>query len=322
MSRFEKITISPPVNGSGLSPAYPISVIGEERVWRAPPPQHATMGSRPKAIATRWHAVSEQTQEFFAETPDDCHIFKLVLRRMNIRFEVAGRTVHDRVAMPGMFHVTTPAAPVRCVFRGSYDILHLHVPNKLIAECADEIPGIPIATLSPMISLSKDSVIERLGHSLLAADQIGGPLGYLYGDSINTAVVARLLASTNRAAPCERPRIAELSRWRLKRAMDYFEEHLAESMSTADVATAVGLTPMHFAAQFRAATGLRPHEYLLRRRIERAQELLARTSMSVADVALSVGFQAQSHFTIVFSRFVGQPPQTWRRWHDLATART
>jgi AraC family transcriptional regulator len=69
---------------------------------------------------------------------------------------------------------------------------------------------------------------------------------------------------------------------------------------------------MHFAAQFRAATGLRPHEYLLRRRIERAQEMLVGTSMSLVDVALSVGFQTQAHFTSVFKRYAGQPPRAWR----------
>jgi AraC-like DNA-binding protein len=69
---------------------------------------------------------------------------------------------------------------------------------------------------------------------------------------------------------------------------------------------------MHFAAQFRAATGLRPHEYLLRRRIERAQELLLGSGMPVVEVALSVGFQTQSHFTSAFKRIVGQPPSAWR----------
>jgi len=59
-------------------------------------------------------------------------------------------------------------------------------------------------------------------------------------------------------------------------------------------------------------TGLRPHEYLLRRRIERAQEMLVATGMSLVDVALSVGFQTQSHFTSVFKRYAGQPPRAWR----------
>src|SRR6202040_1722705 len=109
-------------------------------------------------------------------------------------------------------------------------------------------------------------------------------------------------------------KVGELARWRLKRAIDYVEAQLDKPRSLADVASASGLTRMHFAAQFRAATGLRPHEYLLRRRIERAQEMLG-TGMSVVDVALSVGFQTQSHFTSVFKRFVGQPPRAWRQLH-------
>jgi transcriptional regulator GlxA family with amidase domain len=54
---------------------------------------------------------------------------------------------------------------------------------------------------------------------------------------------------------------------------------LDKPVSLADVASSAGLTRMHFAAQFRAATGLRPHEYLLRRRIERAQEMILGTGM-------------------------------------------
>jgi AraC family transcriptional regulator len=85
----------------------------------------------------------------------------------------------------------------------------------------------------------------------------------------------------------------------------------------ADLASSAGLTRMHFAAQFRAATGLRPHEYLLRRRIERAQEMLVGTGMSLVDVALSVGFQTQAHFTSVFKRYAGQPPRAWRESRGL-----
>jgi AraC-like DNA-binding protein len=70
---------------------------------------------------------------------------------------------------------------------------------------------------------------------------------------------------------------------------------------------------MHFAAQFRAATGLRPHEFLLRRRIERAQAMILGGDKSLVDVALSVGFQSQSHFTTVFKQLAGKPPRTWRK---------
>jgi AraC-like DNA-binding protein len=270
-------------------------------------------------MATRWHALTQRTQEACADTADDCHVIKIVLRSMNMRLSVAGRTVQDGVATPGIFHVTEPTAAVRCVFRGPYDVLHLHVPNQLIAECARDMPGRRPTTLGSGAAPTKDPVVERLARALLDADEVGGSLGCLYADSVGIAIVARLLASGRGSPPAERGKVAELPRWRLKRAIDYVEARLGGTVRLADVASAAGLTRMHFAAQFRAATGLSPHEYLLRRRIERAQEMLDGTAMSMVDVALSVGFQTQSHFTTVFKRFAGQPPQTWRRTRGAGT---
>jgi len=63
----------------------------------------------------------------------------------------------------------------------------------------------------------------------------------------------------------------------------------------------------------RAATGVRPHEYVLRRGIEHAQRMLVSNDVSLINVALSVGFQTQAHFTSIFKRFVGQPPRAWRQ---------
>jgi transcriptional regulator GlxA family with amidase domain len=70
---------------------------------------------------------------------------------------------------------------------------------------------------------------------------------------------------------------------------------------------------MHFAAQFRVATGQRPHDYLLQCRIDRAKTLLASTQRSLIDVTLEVGFCTQAHFTTVFKRFTGTTPHLWRR---------
>jgi AraC-like DNA-binding protein len=77
---------------------------------------------------------------------------------------------------------------------------------------------------------------------------------------------------------------------------------------------------MHFASQFRAATNLRPHEFVLRRRVQRAEELLQNTSTPIVEVALMVGFQTQAHFTTTFKRFVGSTPNRWRAVNQMPTA--
>jgi len=214
--------------------------------------------------------------------------------------------------------VTEPGAPTRCVFRGPCDVLHLHVPDRAIAEIGRDLSEREPARFHPQPTLMRDAMVERLARALLASERIEGSYARLYADSVGIAIVARLLGLSQAEAP-ERPKVAELAKWRLKRAIEYIEASLAESVSLADIALAAGLTRMHFAAQFKAATGLRPHEYLLRRRIERAQEKLAGTTMSLVEVALSVGFQTQSHFTSVFTRMVGLPPRAWRQAQDAGT---
>ena len=111
---------------------------------------------------------------------------------------------------------------------------------------------------------------------------------------------------------------AGLAPWRLARAEAFVTANLAKPILLADLARAAGLSRMHFAAQFRASTGLQPHAYVLARRIERAQALLRGGQMTLADVALAVGFKSHSHFSTAFRRHLGLSPDRWRRRHALS----
>jgi AraC family transcriptional regulator len=73
------------------------------------------------------------------------------------------------------------------------------------------------------------------------------------------------------------------------------------------------ISPYHFARQFKTATGLPPHQYVILRRVERAKELLqAGTDLSLAEVAVQAGFSDQSQFTHHFKRVVGVTPGQFR----------
>jgi len=288
----------------------PANIVEDELSWRSLP-RSAQPSTNPMVVATRWRSFDQGICQASAENPVDRHLVAIVLRRQDVRLSLFGRTVHDGIAMPGMFHVTGPGTVAHCVFRGPCDVLHLHVPNALITELAGDAIGAGTTPLRTGAALTQDPLVERLARALLAAEDLGGSLGRLYADCVSTAIVARLLGSSGGSAS-RRGKVAELARWRLKRVVDYVEASLADPVSLADLAAAAGLTRMHFAAQFRAATGLPPHEYLTRRRIERAQEMLLEHDLALVEVALSVGFQTQSHFTSVFKRFVGQSPRAWR----------
>lgn len=109
-----------------------------------------------------------------------------------------------------------------------------------------------------------------------------------------------------------RCRPSPLLTWRLVRVIRYVETHLDRKIRLADLAKEARLSRMHFAAQFNAATGFSPLEYVTHRRVAEAKDLLRRTDESIVQIALSVGFQNQAHFTTVFRRLVHQTPRRWR----------
>jgi AraC-like DNA-binding protein len=158
----------------------------------------------------------------------------------------------------------------------------------------------------------RDPALERLGQALAVSHTQDATLGKVFADSVSLAIVSRIVARHFAADGREAKGAAALPSWRMRRTVEYIDAHLADSIGLADMAQSAGLTRMHFAAQFRRATGLRPHEYLMRRRIEHAQQLLLETRHGVLDVALSCGFRSQAHFTTVFKRFVGETPYCWR----------
>jgi AraC family transcriptional regulator len=89
-----------------------------------------------------------------------------------------------------------------------------------------------------------------------------------------------------------------LPRGRLRTVVEYIEEHLGADLTLEQIAASVHLSAYHFARQFKAATGMPPHQYVIARRVERAKRLLQeRDDLSLADVAAGAGFSDQSHFS-------------------------
>jgi len=159
--------------------------------------------------------------------------------------------------------------------------------------------------------------VRRLGVALVAAQASGQSVQQLYAQSIGSVIAARVMEQAH-TRTTRRP-ISPLPKWRLTRVLRHVEENLSERLSLAELASKAGLTRMYFATQFRASLGVSPHTYVQRRRIERAQEMLESSNESLVNVALSVGFQTQAHFTTVFKRFVGETPARWRQAHARPT---
>src|SRR5581483_11556786 len=103
-----------------------------------------------------------------------------------------------------------------------------------------------------------------------------------------------------------------LARGRLSAVVEYVEGHLHAGPTLEDMAAVARLSPYHFARQFKTATGLPPHQYVIARRVERAKQLLQGGDLSLAEVAAHAGFSDQSQLSHHFKRLIGVTPGQFR----------
>jgi AraC family transcriptional regulator len=141
------------------------------------------------------------------------------------------------------------------------------------------------------------------------------PGGRLLLESLSTTAATWLLRSRSTLAVPRRDRAPRggLAPTSFARVMDYMRMHLAEDIGLSELAALSGYSPQHFKRAFKISSGVPPYRFLLTLRIERAQELLARSNLSLAEVGLASGFSNQSHFTTVFQKHTGLTPARWRR---------
>jgi AraC-like DNA-binding protein len=101
----------------------------------------------------------------------------------------------------------------------------------------------------------------------------------------------------------------------LLRAKDLIDREYAAPLDVPALARAAHASTAHFSRSFKDAFGETPHQFLLRRRIERAKELLRETDLTVTEVSLEVGFQSLSSFSNAFRDLVGERPSGYaERW--------
>ncbi|HML27989.1 MAG TPA: AraC family transcriptional regulator [Hyphomicrobium sp.] len=161
------------------------------------------------------------------------------------------------------------------------------------------------------------AVLDRLAKALVEAGVNPDKLDRRGESEKRLAIVARLFElPVSAKAELEQPTRkapSPLPKWRVKRVVEYVDAHIADEITLADLAAAAGMSRMYFASQFKVATGMRPQDYVLQKRIERAQHLLLTTAQPLVEVALNVGFQTQAHFTTIFKKIAGNTPRRWRR---------
>ncbi|HWZ74782.1 MAG TPA: AraC family transcriptional regulator [Casimicrobiaceae bacterium] len=131
-------------------------------------------------------------------------------------------------------------------------------------------------------------------------------------EELAQTIVACIRQTADQAAQKPPERDPRLTREVLRRSIRFVNDNLDTKLKWGEIAIALGLDPFTFGRGFKLATGMTPHQYIIRCRLRRAMRLLARDELTLADVALEVGCSCQSHLTTLFRKHLGTTPGAFR----------
>ncbi len=158
----------------------------------------------------------------------------------------------------------------------------------------------------------RDAQIEYILRALEADLEEGLPGGRLFGDSLLCALAVRLQRSYGVTSPRDVKRGNGLPSARLSRVIEYIEANLDREIALTALAQTAGMSAHYFSELFKQSVHVSPHQFVLRRRIDRARRLLNNARVSIFEAAIRSGFSDQSHFTKMFRRIVGVTPTAYR----------
>lgn len=214
---------------------------------------------------------------------------------------------------PGSFVVVPADTDVRVISTGQSRLLTWAIEPEVLQRVAMECTDEGEVKLVPGMNVTDPLMAQVAAMTMQCLDR---PTAYsaLHLDTLIAIFLCRLIehrssqsASFNDLEPDGRLGPP------MRRVMDYVDSNLNGDVTLDDLAEIASMSPYYFARSFKAAVGLPPHQYVVRRRIDRAMRLLAATDQTIAHIAFDCGFASQAHMTTVFKRLTGTTPHRYRR---------
>ena len=222
--------------------------------------------------------------------------------------ERGGRSQRGKL-VPGEILVTPAGQPSHWITGGAVDAVHLLLTPTLVEQTAEAIGMTPDQAQIMNNFGTLDPHLEQIGRLLLDEAQAQGLGGRLYAESLINALAVHLLRNYSASGEVPVPPASGLPKSTLHRVIEYINDNLGNDLSLYEMAQAVEISPNYFATKFKQSMGLAPHQYVIKKRVERAESLLLGSHESIGEVAAQVGFYDQSHLTRHFKNLVGVTPK-------------
>jgi AraC family transcriptional regulator len=192
------------------------------------------------------------------------------------------------------------------------EALMLTLDPHLLTRNVAELLVVDRVELLPRIQLY-DPLIRQIGLALKADLESHKPGGRLYAETLTNALAVHLLRNYSSHNHKSVRYLGGLSPTQLQLVTNYINEHLEQELSLEELAAIAQLSPYHFCRSFKRSTGLTPHQYVIRQRVERAKLLLKDGKMGISQVAVACGFTHQSHLNRHFKQLTGVTPKIFSK---------
>jgi len=159
---------------------------------------------------------------------------------------------------------------------------------------------------------TRDGYIEEIAARLLKCLEPESVRNGMYVESLTNQLSLHLLRHYASQAIAGDKFPTKLSQRKLRRAVQYIEENLHRDLALSDIAAALAISPGHFSHAFRQTVGFPPHQYVVKRRIERAKLLLRESDVPISEVANRIGCSSAGSFSVLFQRATGMTPRDYR----------
>ncbi|MBR8838126.1 MAG: helix-turn-helix transcriptional regulator [Stigonema ocellatum SAG 48.90 = DSM 106950] len=246
----------------------------------------------PEVCTPRWHGVG---------------IFTHGERVIYADRKIDGRWRRDAV-VGGDIVVTPVNVRHQASWESEGDFILMGIEPDVFACTVDEAAEPKQVEIIPHFA-TPDPLVYQIGIALKNTLE-NNPFGSrLYAETMVAALSVHLMQHYSTRKPKFQEYTGGLPRRKLQRLMEYINEHLDKNLGLSELAALVQMSPHYFSQLFKQSTGMTPHQYVIRRRVERAKELILQGEMTMAEIAHNVGFANQSHLNLHFKRLLGVTPK-------------
>lgn len=197
--------------------------------------------------------------------------------------------------------------------RNDFSFVHLYCTDAHLRNIAEQIWDRSPASLQMDEKIfAEDPRITQLYRHFLLSSNWQQSANHMTLSTASTLLLTHLVqnfSSVQWRLPAVRGGLAPVV---LRNIQAYIEQHLGEPLTLGELSLEAGLSEFHFARMFKQSTQMAPHQYVMQRRMARAETLVRHSTVSLTDIAMACGFSSASHFSHRFKATLGITPSQLR----------